>query len=229
MMRKPASGLPLLAVGLVAVALGLAFFYAPTEAVQGDIQRLFYIHAPTAWVMYLAFIIVAAASVMVLARRDDWERWDRIAVSAAEVGLLFITLVLAVGPIWGHRVWGTWWVWDARLTSTLILWLIYAGYLIFRATSAPGERRARLSAVIGLVGALDIPVVHFAVYWWRTQHPVPTVLRTGGPELPGTMLLTLMVSLAAFTVLFAALLVMRLRIEEARQRIDELAEGVRAA
>jgi heme exporter protein C len=229
MIRNPLSGLPLIAVGLVAVALGLVFFYAPTEAVQGDVQRLFYIHAPTAWVMYLAFIIVAAASVMVLARRDDWERWDRIAVAAAEVGLLFITLVLAVGPIWGHRTWGTWWVWDARLTSTLVLWLVYAGYLIFRATSAPGERRARLSAVIGLVGALDIPVVHFAVYWWRTQHPVPTVLRTGGPELPGSMLLTLLVSLAAFTVLFAALLVMRLRIEEARQRVDDLAESVNAA
>ncbi|MEX0874780.1 MAG: cytochrome c biogenesis protein CcsA [Actinomycetota bacterium] len=229
MMRRSLSGLPLVAVALVAVALGLAFFYAPTEAVQGDVQRLFYIHAPTAWVMYLAFIIVAAASVMVLARRDDWERWDRIAVAAAEVGLLFISLVLAVGPIWGHRVWGTWWVWDARLTSTLILWVVYAGYLIFRATSAPGERRARLSAVIGLVGALDIPVVHFAVYWWRTQHPVPTVLRTGGPELPGNMLLTLLVSLAAFTVLFGALLVMRLRIEEARQRVDQLAESVNAA
>ncbi len=231
-MKQPAkvlSALSISAVGLIAVALALAFFYAPTEVIQGDVQRLFYIHAPTAWVMYLAFIIVAAASVMVLARRDDWERWDRIAVSAAEVGLLFITLVLTVGPIWGHRTWGTWWVWDARLTSTLVLWLIYAGYLLFRATSAPGERRARLSAVVGLIGALDIPVVHFAVYWWRTQHPTPTVLRSSGPDLPGSMLLTLLVSLAAFTVLFAALLVMRLRIEESRQRLYELEGRIRAA
>ncbi|HYZ93513.1 MAG TPA: cytochrome c biogenesis protein CcsA [Actinomycetota bacterium] len=218
--------LPMVAVAAVVAALALAFFYAPTEAVQGDVQRLFYIHAPTAWVMYIAFITVAAASVMVLARRHDWERWDAIAVASAEVGLLFISLVLAVGPVWGHSTWGTWWVWDARLTSTLVLWLIYAGYLLFRATTPPGERRARLSAVIGLIGALDIPVVHSAVYWWRTQHPTPTVLRSEGPDLPGSMLLTLLVSMVAFTLLFAALLVVRLRIEQARRRVEAMEASV---
>jgi heme exporter protein C len=216
----------MVAVAAVVAALALAFFYAPTEAVQGDVQRLFYIHAPTAWVMYIAFITVAAASVMVLARRHDWERWDAIAVASAEVGLLFISLVLAVGPVWGHSTWGTWWVWDARLTSTLVLWLIYAGYLLFRATTPPGERRARLSAVIGLIGALDIPVVHSAVYWWRTQHPTPTVLRSEGPDLPGSMLLTLLVSMVAFTLLFAALLVVRLRIEQARRRVEAMEASV---
>jgi heme exporter protein C len=220
-MTVPSLRLPIAAVASVVVALALIFFYAPTEAVQGDVQRLFYIHAPTAWVMYIAFITVAAASVLVLARRNDWERWDAVAVASAEVGLLFISLVLVVGPIWGHSTWGTWWVWDARLTSTLVLWLIFAGYLLFRALTPPGERRARLSAVIGLIGALDIPVVHSAVYWWRTQHPTPTVLRSEGPDLPGSMLATLMVSMVAFTILFAALLVVRLRIEQARRRIDD--------
>lgn len=225
----PSLRLPIAAVASVAAALALIFFYAPTEAVQGDVQRLFYIHAPTAWVMYIAFITVAAASILVLARRNDWERWDRVAVASAEVGLLFISLVLVVGPIWGHSTWGTWWVWDARLTSTLVLWLIFAGYLLFRATTAPGERRARLSAVIGIIGALDIPVVHSAVYWWRTQHPTPTVLRSEGPQLPGSMLFTLLVSMVAFSVLFVALLVMRLRIEQARQQVDEALVAARAA
>jgi heme exporter protein C len=200
----------------------LIFFYAPTEALQGDIQRIFYVHVPSAWIAYLAFIIVAVSSVLVLARRYDWARWDRMAAAAAELGVVFTTIVLTTGPIWGRRVWGVWWVWDARLTSTLVLWLIYVGYLVFRAMTPAGERRARLSAVIGIVGAVDIPVIHFAVIWWRTLHPLPTVLRPGGPQLPGSMLLTLMVSLVAFTILFAVLLTLRIRLAESADRIDTI-------
>jgi heme exporter protein C len=213
----------------VTVALAMMFLYAPTEALQGDIQRIFYVHVPSAWIAYLAVIIVAAASVLVLARRTDWERWDRMASASAELGVVFTTIVLTTGPIWGRRVWGVWWVWDARLTSTLVLWLIYVGYLVFRALSPPGERRARLSAVVGLVGALDIPVIHFAVIWWRTLHPLPTVLRPGGPDLPGAMVLTLMVSLVAFTILFVTLLALRIRLAEAADRVEaiELPEPAR--
>ncbi len=212
--------LPVFAVGAVTVALGLIFLYAPTEAVQGDVQRIFYVHVPSAWIMFLAFIVVAAASVMVLARRNDWERWDRIAVSAAEVGLVFSAIMLTTGPIWGRRVWGVWWVWDARLTSSLVLFLVYVGYLLFRSLSPVGERRARLAAVIGIVGAVDIPVVHFAVVWWRTLHPQPTVLGPEGPTLPTEMFTTLLVSFAAFVVLFVALLVLRMGIEESRHRVE---------
>jgi len=129
---------------------------------------------------------------------------------------------LTTGPIWGRRVWGVWWVWDARLTSTLVLWLIYVGYLVFRAMTPHGERRARLAAVIGVIGAVDIPVIHFAVIWWRTLHPLPTVLRPGGPQLPGSMLFTLMVSLVAFTILFVALLIIRMGIADAADRIEEI-------
>lgn len=212
--------LPLTTVVALTAALGLMFFYAPTEALQGDVQRIFYIHVPSAWLAYLAFIIVAGASVLVLARRLDWERWDRAASSAAELGVVFTTIVLTTGPIWARRAWGVWWAWDARLTSTLVLWLIYVGYLAFRALSPPGERRARLSAVIGVVGAVDIPVIHFAVTWWTTAHPGPTVLNPSGPDLPTSMLVTLLASLAAFTLLFASLLVLRIQMEEARGRLE---------
>lgn len=212
--------LPAITAGALSIALALIFFYAPREAVQGDVQRIFYIHVPSAWIAYLAFIIVAGASILVLARRNDWERWDKIAVAAAELGLVFTTIVLTTGPIWARRAWGIWWAWDARLTSTLVLWLIYAGYLLFRANTAPGERRARLSAVVGIVAAVDIPVIHFAVVWWTTQHPAPTVLNASGPQLPSEMLLTLFVSLAAFTLLFTTLLVLRIDIESARTRLE---------
>src|SRR5438132_699231 len=131
------------------------FLYAPTEALQGNIQRVFYVQVPSAWIAYLAFVMVAVSSILVLARRNDWQRWDHMATASAELGVVFTTIVLTTGPIWGRRVWGVWWVWDARLTSTLVLWLIYVGYLVFRALTPQGERRARLSAVIGVVGAVD--------------------------------------------------------------------------
>lgn len=222
--------LPFIAAAAMLGSLALIFLYAPTESVQGEVQRIFYIHVPSAWLAYIAFFIVAGASILVLARRDgargpgavppEWERWDRIGVSAAEVGVVFTTIVLTTGPIWARRVWGVWWVWDARLTSTVVLWLIYVGYLVFRSTMPPGERRARLSAVVGLIGAIDIPVVHFAVTWWRSQHPDPTVLRAGGPDLPGSMLLTLLASFIALAIVFFALVVLRMRIEQTRAALE---------
>jgi heme exporter protein C len=216
MQRSPiARSLPYAALVSIVVALGMAFFYAPTEAVQGHVQRVFYLHVPTAWVSYLAFIVVALASVLVL-RGGDTERWDRIAGASGEVGFVFTTVFLVSGMIWAKRAWGVAWAWDARMTSALVLWLIYGGYVLFRSLNQPGERRARLSAVIGIIGAIDIPIVHFAVLWWNSAHPPPTVLRPGGPDLPGSMLLTLMVSLVAFTILFAALLVTRISLDEER-------------
>ena len=224
--RQRFRALPYAALASIVIALGMAFFYAPTEAVQGHVQRVFYIHVPTAWISYLAFIIVALASFLVLRGRDG-ERWDRIAGAAGEVGFVFATVFLATGMIWAKRAWGVAWAWDARMTSALVLWLIYGGYVLFRAMNPAGERRARLSAVIGIIGAVDIPVVHFAVMWWNSQHPAPTVLRPGGPDLPGSMLLTLMVSLVAFTIGFAALLVARISLEQERAQTTDVRDVAR--
>jgi heme exporter protein C len=218
--------LPYAALVSVVVALVMAFFYAPTEAVQGHVQRVFYIHVPTAWISYLAFVIVALASLLVLRGRDG-ERWDRIAGASGEVGFVFATVFLVTGMIWAKRAWGVAWAWDARLTSALVLWLIYGGYVLFRSLNPPGERRARLSAVVGIIGAIDIPIVHFAVLWWNSAHPAPTVLRPGGPDLPGSMLLTLLVSLVAFTVLFAALLVARISLDEDQTQAADVRDVAR--
>lgn len=219
--RLPVS---LLASAVVAVAgaLGLIFFYAPTEALQGDVQRIFYVHVPVAQLMYLFGGVLALASLVVLAKPAVAQRWDRVAVASAELALLCCTIVLVTGPIWGRRSWGVWWVWDARLTSTLVMWAILASYLAFRALTPSGSRRARVAAVIGIVGAVDIPVIHFSVVWWRTLHPLPTVLRPGGPDLPGSMLVTLGASFLAFALLFACLMVLRIAIESDNARIDAL-------
>lgn len=219
---KLAHTLPIAAIPAVLVAVGLIFLYAPTEQVQGDIQRIFYIHVPSAWLSYIGFLIAAGASVALLRGRSSWERWDRIAVANVEVGVLFLSIVLTTGPIWAGPVWGQAWAWDARMTSTLVLWLVYAGYLLYRTLTPPGEHRARICAVIALIGAVDIPVVHFAVSWWRSAHPDPTVLRAGGPELPGSMFLTLGVSFLALLIVFSALLAIRIRVERARTTIDRL-------
>ena len=221
-MTKTSRTLPFVAFAGVTISMLLIFFYAPADINQGAIQRILYVHAPSAVITYLAVAILAVASVLVLARRDDWARWDRIASASSELGVLFLTIVLLTGPIWGHKAWGAWWVWDARLTSTLVLWMILVGYLVFRGLSPAGERRARLSAVVGLVASVDVPVIHFAVTWWRTLHPGPVAPLPGGDKLPGSMLLTLMFSFAAFTVLFAALLVIRIRQSEVADRIETI-------
>jgi heme exporter protein C len=211
--------LPAAAVAGVIAAVAMAFLYAPTEAVQGHVQRIFYVHVPSAWIAYLAFAVAALASVLLLARSD--ERWDRVASSSAEIGVVFTTIVLITGPIWGRPVWGAWWVWDARLTSTLVLWIVYVGYLLYRSLTPPGPRRARTSAVIAIIGVADIPVIHFSVVWWTTLHPPPTVVRPD-PQLTAEMLVTLLVAVAAFTLLYGALLAARVRVETLRSRVERL-------
>lgn len=192
-------------------ALIAALAYAPTERVQGNVQRIFYVHVPMAWVAYLAFFVVFVASIAYLKTRS--EGWDALARSSAEVGLLFTTLVLITGSLWARPIWGTWWSWDARLTTTLILWFIYVGYLMLRSSVADEGRAARYSAVLGIVGFLDVPIIHQSVVWWRTLHPESVVLATGGPAMPPSMLATLGVSLVAFTLLYAFLVRLRMTVE----------------
>lgn len=203
-------------------AMGAVFLYAPTEATEGMVQRIMYFHIPSAWVAFFAFFIVFVCSVLFLWKKD--REWDIYANASAEVGLMFCTLVLITGPIWAKPIWGTWWVWDARLTSTLVLWLIYAAYLMLRARSEPGSMRARYAAVVGIVGFLDIPIIHFSVLWWRTFHPQPKMITSEGigTGMETPMVIALMISLAAFTLLYFLLMGQRVRLEKLKDEIDSL-------
>ena len=163
--------------------------------------------APSAWVAFLAFGIVGVCSALYLFLKDP--RLDLFAASAAEVGTVFTTTVLVTGPIWGKTIWGAWWTWDARLTLTLFLWFIYLAYLVLRTAVEEPGRRARYSAVLGILGALLVPFIHVSVYLFRTLPPMPVVLRPGRPELPGSMLITLLSAFTVFTLFFIALLARR--------------------
>lgn len=193
----------------VAITFVRAIFFTPLEATQGPAQKILYLHAPAAWVAFLAFGLVGLASVLYLWLRED--RLDRIAESSAEVGLMFTTVVLVTGPLWGKPVWGTWWTWDARLTLTLFLWFIYLAYVVLRGAVDDRSMRARYSAVLGILGALLIPFIHLSVYLFRTLHPQPILMKPGAPSLPGEMLATLLLAFGSFTLLYVALLRARYR------------------
>jgi heme exporter protein C len=194
----------------LAVGLVMAFGVAPREVSQGNVQRIMYVHPPLAWVAYLAFGVVAAASIVYLVARRPAA--DRLAHASAEVGVVFTGLAIATGSIWGKPTWGTWWTWDARLTSVAILFVMYLGYLLLRGTVEDGERAARYCAVLGIVAALDLPLVHFSVYWWRTLHQPPSLMKPGGFSGSAAILWPLLVNLAAFTVLYAYLVAKRVRL-----------------
>lgn len=218
---------PVLTVVTAAFMLGglyVGWLVAPEEATQGVAQRIFYVHVPLAWTAYLAFGVVFVCSIGYLWRRRTG--WDVVARASAEVGVVFTTLVLLTGSLWAKPIWGTWWTWDARLTTTLVLWLIYVAYLMLRSTVADPARAARYAAVLGIVGALDIPFIHYSVQWWRTLHPQSVVLRSGGPSLPASMLAALLIELAAFTLLYLVLLLQRVRLEQLRERWEDLRAGL---
>jgi heme exporter protein C len=203
-------------LALLGLALGLygAFAYAPPDAVQGEIQRLMYLHVPLILVSYLAFAVVFGASAAYLWRRAAAA--DALAWASAEIGVLFTALAIAAGAIWGRPTWGTWWTWDARLTTTAILLLIFLGYLMLRALVEDPARAATLAAVLALVGVLDIPIIHFSVVWWRTLHQPASLLRPGPPTVAPAMRVALLVNLGAFALLYAYLLAKRLRLEGLR-------------
>ena len=163
-------------LGLVA-GLAAGFGYAPREAVQGNVQRITYLHVPAVLTAYLAFVLVLAGSIGYLATRRSG--WDRLAAAAGEIGVLFTGLTIVSGSIWGKPTWGTWWTWDARLTFTLFLFLLYAGYLLLRSAVADPGARARFSAVLGICGMCEVPFIHLSVYMFPTLHPMPIVLQPG--------------------------------------------------
>jgi heme exporter protein C len=201
-------------------ALWAAFLYAPTESTMGEIQRIFYFHVASWWVAFIAFTVTFAASIGYL-----WKgraRFDQVALSSAEIGVLFTTIGLVTGPIWAKPVWGIWWTWDARLTTALVLWLMYVGYLMLRRYVPGEEKRAALSAVVAIVAFVDVPVVFLAIRIWRTQHPEPVLLGGEASGLDPRMFQSLMVALVAFLFLYLWLLLKRLAVESVNDEVERL-------
>jgi heme exporter protein C len=207
-----ASGLAMLA------ALAMVFLYAPREATMGDVQRIFYFHVASAWVGFFAFLVTSLASVGYLTRGE--RRWDILALSSVEIGLTFIAMTVVTGSLWARPVWGTYWTWEPRLTISAVQLLIYVAYGMLRASVEEPERKARFAAVYGIAASATVPLSWFAIRWWRTIHP--DILTGGDMALTPRMVHTLLVSLAAFTLLYATLLRQRVRLERAADRLARL-------
>jgi heme exporter protein C len=197
------------AVLLLGAAAYAGLVASPPDAFLGEYVRIMYAHVPTAWAAYLAVATALVGGVLYLRRQDG--RYDAVTHSATELAVLFTGLTLATGSIWGRPVWGVWWTWDARLVTTALLFLIYSGALLVRALADDPRRGARLGAVVAILGAVDVPVIHYSVAWFRTLHQPPSITR-GEIALAPPMLLTLLLSLLAFTVLFSYLLVVRVQL-----------------
>lgn len=206
----------LAALGLVA-GLVMAFGVAPREMTQGNVQRIMYVHVPAVWVAYLAFAAVFVASVAHLWTRSAAA--DRLAHAAAEVGVLFLGVNIATGSIWGKPTWGTWWTWDARLTSVSVVFLIYLGYLLLRRMIDDRERAGRYAAILGILGAPNIYLVHVSVYWWRTLHQPPSLLKAGGASMPPALWAAVLVNFAAFVLVSAYFVAKRTRLLRWEQEV----------
>jgi heme exporter protein C len=199
------------------VALYAIFLYAPIEKTMGIIQKIFYFHISSAFLSFFAFFIVFVASILYLYRRD--RKWDILAQSSAEIGVICCTLVLITGPIWAKPVWNVWWTWDPRLTTTLILWFIYISYLMLRKMAGEGQKAA-FAAVFGIAGFINVPITFFAIRIWRTIHPI--VIRSSGVSITSPMLYTLIITLLAFILLYFHLLNARIRLERMREECGEM-------
>jgi heme exporter protein C len=210
---------PILAVftaALLSYALYEALVAAPTEQTMGDVQRIFYYHVPSAWTAFILFFINFFASILYLIQRNT--KADIVALVTAEVGVVFCSVVLVTGPIWARPVWGIWWTWDLRLTLTLVLWLIYVSYLVLRKFSSSGQTPL-LAAVLAVFGALDVPLVYFSIWFFRTQHPQPVI--GGGGSIDPLMLHVLLINWAAFSCFAALVCWSRYRLEVLRREVDE--------
>ena len=225
-MKKHALASAVVLLLLGAAAYG-ALYVAPTERTMGTIQRIFYIHVPSAWTGLTAFFICFLANLFYVFGRQP--KWDWLAVSAAEVGLAFTTVVLVTGPVWAHPVWGIWWTWDARLTSTFVLWLLYVSYLLLRTLVEEPDRRALFSALFGIFAFIDVPLVFGSIRWWRTQHPQPVIMGGAGSGLEPTMRWVLLFSWLAMLSLMALLLWARYGVEAMRDELETLQRDVETA
>jgi heme exporter protein C len=205
----------LAAAGLIAAAI-MGLVVAPPDATQGNIQRLMYVHVPSAWLAYLSFGVVFVCSIAYLVTKKI--RYDRVAHASAEIGVVFTALCIVLGSLWGKPVWGAYWTWDPRLTTTAIMLLMYVGYLAVRRLPDNPARRARWAAVVGIVAFADVPIVQLSVEWWRSLHQGPTIRLLGESTIAPIMAAALFTALAAFTLLYLYLIVVRLRVGRLEER-----------
>ena len=206
----------------VAVSLFLIFMWVPNEKVQGPVSKIIYFHIASAWLAFFAFLVVMLSGIVYLKTKKL--KWDVISGASAEIGILFTTIVLVTGPIWGRASWNAWWTWDSRLTTTLVLWFIYVAYLMIRSSFAEEEKKARMSAVFGIIGFVDVPIVWMSIRWWRTIHP--TIVTSGGFAMDPRMVLTLLVSLGAFTLLYFYLLTKSVAISNLSRETELLKDKI---
>lgn len=212
---KPATLLGLVALAALLAGSAVGLFVVPADAAQGEVQRLMYVHVPAAWLAFLSFFVVFLMSVLYLIQRDL--RWDRVAASSAEIGVVFTVLTLALGSMWGKPTWGVWWTWDPRLTTTAIMLAIYVGYLAIRSFADDPDKRARWAAIVGIIGFANVPIVYLSVIWWRTLHQPPSSPRSVAPEI----LWTLMLNLAAFTLVYVYLMMRRIRLARLEGKLEQ--------
>jgi heme exporter protein C len=223
MMARPslvAKLLGLAAALLLAAGLVWGLVVVPPDAFQGEVQRIMYLHVPSVATAYLAFAVAFCASVLYLWKREL--RFDAVAVSSVEIGVVFTGIVLATGSIWGKPTWGVWWTWDARLTLTAILFTMYVGYLMLRAFAEESQAGARYGAVLAILGLPAIILNHFAVQWWRTLHQPSSLLRPGGPSVAPVILWPLVFNILVMVILYGYLLMERVRLERIRQRTADM-------
>jgi heme exporter protein C len=206
-------GIAALVTMLIGSFVGL--FVVSPDRLQGDVQRLMYVHVPAAWLAFLAFFVVFLMSVLYLIQRDL--KWDRVAHASAEIGVVFTVLTLALGSMWGKPTWGVWWTWDPRLTTTAIMLAIYVGYLAIRSFADDPDKRARWAAIVGIIGFANVPIVYLSVIWWRTLHQPPSSPRSVSPEI----LWTLLFNLLAFTLVYVYLMMRRIRLAKVEGELEQ--------
>ncbi|MDK1018200.1 MAG: cytochrome c biogenesis protein CcsA [Actinomycetota bacterium] len=204
----------------------VASMTVPPDALQGQLSRIMYVHVPAAWLAYLAFGITMLGSAMYLWKKDL--KWDRRAHASAEIGVMFTGMTIVLGMVWAKPTWGVWWTWDARLTLTAIMFFVYLGYLALRRTTDNLDMRAKRSAILGVLAIVQVPLVHFSVIWWRSLHQAPTLLNPEGPSMDTSMVITLLIAVSGFTVMYVAMMFKRIelsRLEDAVLVSEQTSSG----
>lgn len=217
--QQPTSTWPWFVMAIAGLVTFVASMTVSPDAVQGQLSRIMYVHVPSAWLAYLAFGVTMLASALYLWKKDL--KWDRLAASSAEIGVVFTAMTLGLGMIWAKPTWGVWWTWDARLTLTAIMFFVYLGYLALRRTTNDLHARARRSSILGVLAVIQVPLVHFSVVWWRTLHQPPTLLKPEPIDIATSMLVTLIIAVVAFTAIYVALMFKRIELGRLEDDIIE--------